>query len=91
MLMPKMPEQMPEKKDTNSRSQSRSFPARTGRRDRVAISSPRNTTTTPSAVLMTQGREKRSSSVPGMTPQRFASNRGRIFPHWKLRRFFQVM
>ena len=67
MLMPKRPAHTPENADTASRSQGRSFRSGfTGRRERVAISSPKSTTTTPSTVLMTQGMEKRSSSVPGV-------------------------
>ena len=92
MLMPKRPAHTPENADTASRSQGRSFRSGfTGRRERVAISSPKSTTTTPSTVLMTQGMEKRNSSVPGITPQKLAASSGRIFRHWKLCRFFQVI
>ena len=58
---------------------------------RVAISTPRATTTTPRQVLRTQGMEYCSSSVPGMTPRRLAPSSAAILRHWKLRRFFQVI
>ena len=62
-----------------------------GRSRRVAISSPRNTTTPPKTVLMIQGREKRSSQVPGTTPATMASSRGRMARQWKLFRLCQVI
>ena len=90
--MPNSPAHIPEKKATRYRSHGISRRSgRTGRSRRVAISSPRNTTTPPKTVLMIQGREKRSSQVPGTTPATIASSRGRMARQRKLFRFCQVI